>query len=607
MILAEATHAILSLNSCTSLARSPCPRFLHRTFTNACPNLKSKRHPGKVKALQRKTAKKSRLGETKASQLDREHERRPVEGKKMELADANANASQTEKAKIQQPARTNPSLTGFLHHSQHPKLMWRMRSTNIRYTMSERRANIRIKLSGEAEGWEPLPAQTPRPAETPAPAEGPQPAGTILSSQAELLPMTPQEFYDLEGVYTRPSDILTQIRCNAGSLVPVDAHKRTPYSLVRHYTNRLERGNVVLIRNLPGFLDTSSTWIDHSTSPSGDFTPWSASQEPPRAMDFPLPRAMDFPLLRDILASAAPASTSPEPAHMGVTFDGLETALKIGSAMLEGDRPPLLEFRNWLQQSEEFQHFSFNEVIEEIQNSYRKEPRQFVPFTAPLAFVRAVHLYNQQQQDAWIEGQQSHHIVGIGGLVILKDEMTQSFPFPEIIRNIGTSTFKTKSCSIRVGVRPIRTSLRCHKHSTAVVGQLAGYSVATLVKPHLALLQGQGLECHPSFADIPEFEHARAGFTTFGKTSFGVPNPRWTRELEAELSQAGDLLLASLRPGDGLLVPQGWWYQIRSINNQDQLHATVTWILGQAYLDDEEITGDDFVHPLTRIAPRVDI
>lgn len=393
-------------------------------------------------------------------------------------------------------------------------------------------------------------------------------------------------------------------------LCPFNAYKATPSKLVKTYTGKLIRGHPMLIRNLPGFLNEQQ-WIDHVADRGGSFI----SQTPQRKHTGP-----GFDALREILVSAVtgrnrshldPAS---EPVNSMALFDAFKAECKISQSSLEGDHPPLLMFRDWLQRSQ-FRDFSLDKTIAEVRETYSTAPQPWIPFKAPLVFFRAVHQYNCDREKATdtilsLEGNRVHDqhnpafIDGLSGLVVLEDEMTEEFPFPLIVREIGQSTYNTKSCSIRVGVRPLRSDMRRYKHSTVVVGQLAGYSVVTLIPPRVKSLNGLPLEFHER---VPRtWERSTTRFP-LGSPWFALSSKTWTREFEDELSASGDILLATLTPGDGLLVPEGWWYGMRSINNELQLHASVTWFLGRGETpvgDQEEYDKDKY---LKRFAPRVEI
>ncbi|RYC59101.1 hypothetical protein CHU98_g7104 [Xylaria longipes] len=394
-------------------------------------------------------------------------------------------------------------------------------------------------------------------------------------------------------------------------LCPFNAYRATPYKLVKTYTGKLGRGHPMLIRNLPGFLD-GQNWIDHAADHDGSFKTPHVS---PRKDSEP-----GFDVLKAILASAVTGrirgSLVPgsDPTNLRTMFDDFKAECKISQTSLEGDHPPLLMFRDWLQQSQ-FSDYSLDETIDELRETYRATPQPWIPFKAPLVFFRAVHQYNRDQTKAtgtvpWPEGgvvnsQDSPVCInGLNGLVVLEEKMTEEFPFPRIVRDIGRSTYKTKSCSIRVGVRPLRSDMRRYKNSTVVIGQLAGYSVVTLIPPRVKSLNGLPLEFHERVSQAWGRSIKRI---SVGLSKSALSSKTWTRDFENELSASGDILLATLIPGDGLLVPEGWWYGVRSINNGLQLHATVTWFLGRDDMpvgDQEEYDKDKY---LKRFAPRVEI
>ncbi|KAI1274856.1 hypothetical protein F5Y07DRAFT_191813 [Xylaria sp. FL0933] len=368
-------------------------------------------------------------------------------------------------------------------------------------------------------------------------------------------------------------------------LCPVNAYKVTPYKLVKTYTQKLSRGYPMLIRNLPGFLG-GQTWIDHVTDREGSF------KAPPAHLK--QDSVLGFGLLKTIFESATTGriqrnlNASSQPTNLRAVFDDLVAECKIARACFEGDCPPLLKFRDWLPQSN-FRDYSLDKTIVELQEIFRTQPQLWIPFRAPLAFIRAVHQYNRDLKIVTNTAPSSNEspvpgpddpasIAGLYGLVVLKETMTEEFPFPRIIRDIGLSTYQTRSCSIRAGVRPLRNDIRRYKRSTVVIGQLAGYSVVTLIPPRLKSLDGLSLEFHDR---VPKTWDRHTMRFPLGSPGFALPGKTWTRDFEQELVASGDILVATLIPGDGLLVPEGWYYGVRSINNGLQLHATVTWFLSR--------------------------
>ncbi|KAK8016805.1 hypothetical protein PG993_014994 [Apiospora rasikravindrae] len=140
-----------------------------------------------------------------------------------------------------------------------------------------------------------------------------------------------------------------------------------------------------------------------------------------------------------------------------------------------------------------------------------------------------------------------------------------------MMREVSGLKYDASSCSIRFGIRPLRSDLRRSTDIT-VVGQLAGYSRVLLVPPTLKSLGGQGLESHAHVREARKSSVVRLSSRPVKALQKSV----WTAGFEAMIPERLD---ASLRPGEVLLIPDGWWYGIRSINNANQLHATVGWYL----------------------------
>ncbi|KAI0418787.1 hypothetical protein F5X98DRAFT_337245 [Xylaria grammica] len=388
-------------------------------------------------------------------------------------------------------------------------------------------------------------------------------------------------------------------------LSPFNAYKTTPERLVKTYTGNLARGDPMLIRNLPGFLNGQS-WIDHTTDYVGSFKTTRRKEVEP-----------DFDILKSLLSSAiagfnpGPVNSTSEPADLKAVFDNLQAECVISRDLLEGDNPPLLKFRDWLQNSQ-FRDYSLEKILVELQTTYQSTQKLFLPFSAPLVFFRAVHQYNCDNYDhtgpagngfgpgraAFRVEIQPGSINKVGGLVILKEDMTEEFPFPRIVRDIGQSTYTTKQCSIRVGVRPPRSAIRRYRGTTVVIGQLAGFSVVTMVPPRLQSLGGLPLEFHER---IPKTWETSIKRFPLGPKGISLSKEVWTRDFEAELAAAGEILVATLVPGDGLLVPEGWWYGPRSVNNGLELQTTVTWFLDRGKMAAEDHKGRREFPPLVEI------
>ncbi|KAI1327975.1 hypothetical protein F5Y16DRAFT_370264 [Xylariaceae sp. FL0255] len=375
-----------------------------------------------------------------------------------------------------------------------------------------------------------------------------------------------------------------------------NAYKATPYKLVKLYTHKLEKGYPMLISNLPGFLSSQSL-IDHEI-PEGSFR---RSRSEGDTDD-----ELGFSILKKIWANAISGARPildpvvlDRPIGEPVVLDRLEAVFKIKSSAFAGEHPPILRFRDWMRESKHLEDFQLEPIIEELLEAYQAKLQPWQPFKAPLVFARAAHEYNLTQQAPpgmlapskdtyYVEGDYPTCITGLTALVVLEKEMTEEFPFPRIIRDIGESKYNTRSCSIRVGVRPMRTDMRRSREGTTVVGQISGYSIVTLVRPDLNALNGKPLTFHEKVPNISQDVLA---------------NKTWTRELEDELSKTGDVITATLIPGHGLLVPPGWWHGVRSIVNGLHLHSTVTWFLN----DDLDQGGDSKSLDVRRLPPMVEI
>ncbi|KAI1203568.1 hypothetical protein F5X97DRAFT_283455 [Nemania serpens] len=395
---------------------------------------------------------------------------------------------------------------------------------------------------------------------------------------------------------------------------PFFALNSAPYSLATTYTENHKLGFPMLIRDLPGFLD-GQAWIDHKPDHEASFK----VPQKPQIKD----PVTGFDLLKNIFESAATGRnprdmTSTESANSKAVFDDIEGECRIARASFEGDDPPILKFRNWLRKSD-FRDHLLDKTIVELQeasrvNTLRTEPLQWISFRAPLAFIRAVHQYNRDQKiiaktvpsskDGSARDKNNPAcITRINGLVVLTDAMTEEFPFPRILRDMGPPSYRTKSCNIRMGVRPPRGDMRRCRNTTVVIGQLAGSSAVTLVRARLKLLNGQSLECHERVR--PTWENSARRFP-LGPASFAIKNSIWTRSFQNKLIKSGDLFVGTLVPGSAVFVPKGWYYGVRSTNKELELNATVTWFRHRGDIAVEDQEEDEISH-LKKFPPWVKI
>ncbi|KAK6860397.1 hypothetical protein PG995_004033 [Apiospora arundinis] len=336
----------------------------------------------------------------------------------------------------------------------------------------------------------------------------------------------------------------------------------------------MNRGSPALIRHMPGFLESQS-WFQHPESnPDGEFTtrtsplPAKPKQEKP-----------SFAVLRDsIMASALRQGADTDSSHsdMSQLFDSLGVRFKIKRTNLSAntsDNPfseiPLEKFMRWLLRTGRSSSHNLDSTVDRLLKSAKDSSLLWEPFEAPIAFIREVLQYNQELGP---QGQ-GDAICRLSGLIELEDRLTEDFPYPPAVREIGGLTYNATSCSIRFGIRPLRSDLRSSTDAT-VIGQLAGFSRALLIPPQLNSLGGQSILSHPHVREL------RAESGSLIQLSHRQPKvlqkKTWTLDFEETIPER---IEATLTPGDALLIPPGWWYGIRSINYYNQLHATVNWFL----------------------------
>ncbi|KAK8132112.1 hypothetical protein PG999_000285 [Apiospora kogelbergensis] len=244
---------------------------------------------------------------------------------------------------------------------------------------------------------------------------------------------------------------------------------------------------------------------------------------------------------------------------------------------------------------------NLDRTVDRLLKLAKDESDPWLSFEAPIAFIREVIQYNKELGP-------DNAIRGLAGLIELEDRLTEDFPYPPIVREIGGLTYNANSCSIRLGIEPRRSDLK-RSTATTVIGQLAGYGRALLIPPRLASLGDQDLLFHPQVSSL----RAKTGsiVSTDSRYTKNIMKATWVLGFEQTIPER---INAELKPGDALLVPPGWWYGIRNTNWHNQLNATVGWYLNtdeSPYNQDRdrdakaedaaEIGDDDFTSEFGRV------
>ncbi|KAK8075364.1 hypothetical protein PG997_010027 [Apiospora hydei] len=342
-------------------------------------------------------------------------------------------------------------------------------------------------------------------------------------------------------------------------LLPVDSLRITDYKFTKLWADKVKRKSPLIVRHMPGFLE-SQNWFQHPESnPAGEFT-----SRTPLSGTKPKENKPSFAVLRDsIIADALRKGDTDNRSAMGQLFDSLGVKFKIKRTNIANEEledpkseVKLEKFLHWLVKTGRSSSHNLDGTVDRLLKSAKDSSLIWEPFDAPLAFVREILQYNHEMG---VEGRHSEAISRLAGLIELEAHLTEDFPYPR------------KSGSIRFGIRPLRSDLRRSTDIT-VVGQLAGYSRVLLVPPKLKSLGGQGLESHAHVRAARKDSVVRLS----SRPVKALQKSIWTAGFEETIPERMD---ASLRPGEVLLIPDDWWYGIRSINNANQLHATVGWYL----------------------------
>ncbi|KAK7985558.1 hypothetical protein PG988_003180 [Apiospora saccharicola] len=355
-------------------------------------------------------------------------------------------------------------------------------------------------------------------------------------------------------------------------LLPVDSTRITDDKFTKLWADKVKRKSPLIIRHMPGFLE-SQTWFQHPESnPAGEFTSRTTPVEKK-----PKENRTSFAILRDsIMADALRSGNTYSRSAMGQLFDSLGVKFKIKRTMIAADdasdepssQVRLEKFLHWLVKSGRSTSHNLDGTVERLLRSAKDSSLIWEPFDAPLAFIREVLQYNHELE---VAGRWDEVVTRLGGLIELEDRLTEDFPYPPKVREVGGLTYGASSCSIRFGIRPIRSDLR-RSTDVTVLGQLAGYSRVLLVPPKLKSLGNQALEYHPYVRELRKDHIVRLS----ERPVKALEKKTWTREFEETIPERLD---ATIKPGEVLLIPNGWWYGVRSINYHNELHATVGWYL----------------------------
>ncbi|KAL6804043.1 hypothetical protein J3E68DRAFT_392297 [Trichoderma sp. SZMC 28012] len=148
----------------------------------------------------------------------------------------------------------------------------------------------------------------------------------------------------------------------------------------------------------------------------------------------------------------------------------------------------------------------------------------------------------------------------------LPNALQTDVPAPELIRKVGKGDIY--SSSIWLGTEPTYTPLHRDPNPNLFC-QLCSSKVVRLMPPEI------GLELYNSVQkQLRRLGNSRIRSTEMmeGEEREMLHNAVW-----GDKPLATDAQEVTLRAGDGLFIPKGWWHSIRSEQSDGQLNGSVNW------------------------------
>ncbi|EHK23670.1 uncharacterized protein TRIVIDRAFT_36532 [Trichoderma virens Gv29-8] len=189
---------------------------------------------------------------------------------------------------------------------------------------------------------------------------------------------------------------------------------------------------------------------------------------------------------------------------------------------------------------------------------------QFFQLYAPLRLlVRALEFNNAQRIK---ENPPIQLYIAQSLLPDLPSSLQSDVPAPELIRKVGKGDIY--SSSIWLGTEPTYTPLHRDPNPNLFC-QLCSSKVVRLLPPD------KGLELYNSVQTrLRRLGNSRIRSTEMmeGEEREMLHGAVWGNE-----PTAADIQEVTLRAGDGLFIPKGWWHSIRSERSDGQLNGSVNW------------------------------
>ncbi|KAL7910793.1 hypothetical protein GGI35DRAFT_478204 [Trichoderma velutinum] len=148
----------------------------------------------------------------------------------------------------------------------------------------------------------------------------------------------------------------------------------------------------------------------------------------------------------------------------------------------------------------------------------------------------------------------------------LPDALQRDVPAPELIRRVGKGDIY--SSSVWLGTEPTYTPLHRDPNPNLFC-QLCSSKVVKLMPPERGLELYNGVQ-----KQLRRLGNSRIRSTEMmeGEEREMLHSAVWGEE-----STATDAQEVTLRAGDGLFIPKGWWHSIRSEQSDGRLNGSVNW------------------------------
>ncbi|KAI0129626.1 hypothetical protein BJ170DRAFT_282660 [Xylariales sp. AK1849] len=222
-----------------------------------------------------------------------------------------------------------------------------------------------------------------------------------------------------------------------------------------------------------------------------------------------------------------------------------------------------IEFRDWLHGQDDVLAQQLTEVLRILAGTSSNGHLNFHQFSAPLALLVEAVGYNKLQDDSRKRIKQLY--IAQSQLDDLPEPLRDDIPTPEIVKLAGRGDIYDSS--LWAGLEPTYTPLHRDPNPN-LFWQLVSGKTIRLLPPN----QGQRLYARVQ-SELGSMGNSRFRGAEMmqGPERAAFYNAIWGSESPRDVHEA------TLKSGDSLFIPKGWWHSVLSTFDDGRLNVSVNW------------------------------